>query len=190
MNLKILFHIVLLAVLTIFSSCSSVTVETADNFEMVELPDGSMAYLNHNSRLTYDSSFNPSIIGLKGEVFLSATKGDTPFIVQTGLCEIKVLGTEFNVKSDKNEISVEVKKGRVQLETEQTNVKIESGERAVYKKNESKIKKWEAEYDFEVWLNRLKVEFRKLGKEIKHESRQIGKESKKVGREFKKEIKN
>ena len=148
------------------------------------------ASLNHNSSLAYDKDFDPRSINLYGEIFLSVTKKDVPFIVTTDLGEIKVLGTKFYVKSSKKEIKVEVEEGSVELKTIQSNNKVRRGERAVYKKNENGIKKGEAEFKFKIWMNSLKIEFKKLGKEINHSSKQLDKEYKKVSKKFKKEMKN
>jgi len=116
-NLKILPHSFFFAVMLAFISCSNISIETGDNFEVAELPDGSLAYLNHHSYLEYDEDFDPRSIKMYGEIFLSVKEGETPFIVRTELCEIKVLGTEFNVKSDSEETTVEVEEGSVELKT-------------------------------------------------------------------------
>lgn len=188
-NLKILLRITVFIVIMAFNSCSNVIIETEENFEAVELPDGSLAYLNYNSSLKYDENFDQRSIELHGEIFLSVTEGETPFIVNTDLCEIKVIGTKFNVKSDNKETAVEVEEGSVELKTKQGKKKVGRGESAVYKKDGNGIKKGKAEFKFKIWMNSLEIEFKNLGKEIKHGSKQIGKESKEVGKELKKEMK-
>lgn len=188
-NLKILSRITVFVVIMAFSSCSNVIIETEDNFEEVELPDGSLAYLNHNSSLEYNEDFDPRSIEMDGEIFLSVTGGETPFFVNTELCEIKVLGTKFNVKSDNQETAVEVEEGSVELKTKHDKNKVERGESAVYAKDGNGIKKGKAKFKFKIWMNSLEIEFKKLGKEIKHGSKQIGKESKGVGKELKKKMK-
>lgn len=176
-------------VLMAFYSCSNITIETDDNFEAVELPDGSVAYLNHNSSIAYDEDFNPRNIEMHGEIVFSVTEGETPFIVDTGLGEVKVLGTEFNVKSDGEELEVEVEEGSVELITKEHNDKVGRGERASYNKTENRIKKGKAEFKFKIWMKTLKIEFKKMGKEINRSSKQVAKESKKVEKELKKEVK-
>ena len=155
------------ALIIALSSCSSVSVETEDNFEVVELPDGSIAFLNHNSAVGYDEDFSPRTLEVQGEVFLSVVKGETPFVVKSQHGEITVLGTEFNVKSQAEELEVEVEKGIVELKTETHSDKIKRGEAAVYKKAENDFKKVKAEFKFRIWMKDLKDEFKKLGKEIK-----------------------
>ena len=182
-------YIVLLASLIALCSCSNVNVETSDNFEVVELPDGSVAYLNHNSSITYDEAFNPRAVEIQGEIFLRVSAQRTPFIVSAELGEITVLGTEFNVKSDTKRIEVEVEEGVVELKTKGHNNKIRRGEFAVYKNAEDIIQKGRAEFKFKIWMDDLKREFKKLGKEIKTSSKKIGEESEETGKELKQELK-
>lgn len=65
-----------------------------------ELPDGSVAWLNAGSELSYPHRFGKTReINLEGEVYLEVKKGTKPFIVKTAYGEIKVLGTKFNVSA-------------------------------------------------------------------------------------------
>jgi len=66
---------------------------------MVKLPDGSEVWLNANSRLVYNSfSASHRQVELKGEAFFKVFHNEkAPFIVRTNECDIKVLGTTFNV---------------------------------------------------------------------------------------------
>ncbi len=188
-TVKSTLYIILPLALIISTSCSKVSVETADNFEVVELPDGSIAYLNHNSAIEYDDEFSPRIVQIEGEVFLSVTADRTSFAAKTDLGVITVLGTEFNVKSDAKEIEVEVEEGIVELKTKIHSDKVRRGETAVYKKVENEIQKGKAEFKFRAWMSDLKREFKRLGKEIKSHSKEIGKESKEAGKEIKEELK-
>ncbi len=66
---------------------------------IVKLPDGTEVWLNANSRLVYNS-FSASLrqVELKGEAFFKVTHNENaPFVVKTNECDIKVLGTTFNV---------------------------------------------------------------------------------------------
>src|SRR5688572_10912643 len=131
---NVTFYIFFTALVITLSSCSSVSVETDDNFDVVELPDGSIAFLDHNSAVGYDKEFSPRTLEIQGEVFLSVVKNETPFVVKSEHGEVTVLGTEFNVKSQAEELEVEVEKGIVELKTELHSDKIKRGEAAVYKK--------------------------------------------------------
>ena len=188
-NPKITSYVFFTASLIGLLSCSSVSIETDDNFEAVELPDGSVAFLNHNSTVKYDKEFSPRTLEVHGEVFLSVVESETPFVVKSQLGELTVLGTEFNVKSHAEELEVEVEDGIVELQTKAQTEKLKRGEAAVYKEAENEFKKVKAEFKFRIWMKELKDEFKTLGKEIKTNAKEIGKESKDVGKQFKKELK-
>lgn len=187
--LKITSHIILGLSVIVFSSCSGVSVETEDNFEVVELPDGSLAFLNRNTSLRYDEEFDPRSLKVRGEVFLSVAEGETPFVVTSDYGEITVMGTEFNVKAEAEKLEVEVEEGIVELKTKAHSEQVKQGEAAIYKKAENDFKKIKAEFKFRKWMKELKVEFKKLGKEIKSSSKELGKESKKAAKKLKKELK-
>jgi ferric-dicitrate binding protein FerR (iron transport regulator) len=186
---KVTSYIFFIASLIALSSCSSVTVETEDNFEVVELPDGSLAFLNQNSAIAYDKEFSPRTLEVQGEIFLSVVEGETPFVVKSQHGELKVLGTEFSVKAHAEELEVEVEEGIVELKTMAHSDRVKRGEAAVYKKAENDFKKVKAEFKFRIWMKDLKDEFKRLGKEIKASSKEIGKESKEGGKQLKKELK-
>jgi transmembrane sensor len=77
----------------------------------VTLPDGSIIFLNRNTVLSYRHNFgkNGRKVTLNGEAFFDITPDSlNPFIVNTGIARIKVVGTSFNVISDNSESAVEV----------------------------------------------------------------------------------
>lgn len=68
----------------------------------VELPDGTMVWLNAGSKLTYDKNYGVELreVTLTGEGYFDVVKNkDKPFIIHTSSINIKVLGTVFNVKA-------------------------------------------------------------------------------------------
>jgi transmembrane sensor len=69
----------------------------------ITLPDGTLVWLNVNSKLTYpaDLGKNPQRkVYLQGEAYFDVAHHQThPFLVQTKKLSIKVLGTAFNVKA-------------------------------------------------------------------------------------------
>jgi len=86
----------------------------------VVLADGSVVWLNSNSELKYPNSFNSRTrrVILNGEAFFQVNRDtDHPFVVDAGEIAVKVLGTEFNVQSYSEELSVkvEVESGKVQV---------------------------------------------------------------------------
>jgi transmembrane sensor len=66
------------------------------------LPDGTKVWLNAGSNLSFDSSYGKNIreVSLSGEAFFDVVKNkEKPFIIHTSKINIKVLGTQFNVRS-------------------------------------------------------------------------------------------
>lgn len=68
----------------------------------IQLPDGTLVWLNSDSELSYANDIakqGKRIVKLKGEAFFDvAHRTGQSFIVQTDRLSIKVLGTAFNVK--------------------------------------------------------------------------------------------
>jgi len=171
----------------VFFSCSQETVKSGDSYEGVELPDNSIVYLNHNSSISYDKDFESRKVELTGEAYFNVTKGETPFTITTSMGEVSVLGTEFNVKLDDEELDVEVESGTVELTTNQGKNKLTQGQKASYNKGNNKIELGNAKLEFKQWVRLLEIEFKTLGKEIKKGSKVVEKEAKKVGKDLKKE---
>lgn len=66
----------------------------------MKLPDGSIVWLNADSKLSYSESFSRKNrnVRLEGEGYFEVEHGEHPFVIQTDSAQIKVLGTKFNVK--------------------------------------------------------------------------------------------
>jgi transmembrane sensor len=84
------------------------------------LPDGSTVWLNAGSRIVYEPAFTDKLreVTLEGEAYFDIVKQpDRPFIVHAGDINIRVLGTAFNVKSYKEDKTVETTliRGLVQI---------------------------------------------------------------------------
>ena len=82
----------------------------------VTLPDGSVATLNADSRISYQSGNwdNNRKLELAGEAFFEVKKG-SKFEVETNTGTVAVLGTSFNVFTRKNALKVECVTGKVKL---------------------------------------------------------------------------
>lgn len=68
----------------------------------IQLPDGSIVWLNAGSKLTYTKEYGQQIreVTLTGEAYFDVVKmKEKPFIIHTSSINIKVLGTAFNVKA-------------------------------------------------------------------------------------------
>ncbi|WP_346863214.1 FecR domain-containing protein [uncultured Draconibacterium sp.] len=116
----------------------------ADNGQIskVELPDGSMVWLNSGSKISYNNLFaaNNRNITLIGEAYFEVTKNeDIPLIVTSNEIKVKVLGTKFNVAAypESEIISVVLESGKVELlSTKEANFQchLKPGERATFNK--------------------------------------------------------
>ncbi|MCW3485442.1 FecR family protein [Chitinophaga nivalis] len=76
----------------------------------LQLPDGTRVWLNAGSKLTYGHAFGQvnREVTLIGEAFFDVTKNaEQPFIIHTAKMDVKVLGTQFNVKAYPNEPTTE-----------------------------------------------------------------------------------
>ncbi|MEO1010416.1 MAG: FecR family protein, partial [Bacteroidota bacterium] len=87
----------------------------------IQLSDGSVVQLNSGSSITYPVNFiagEDRKIALQGEAFFEVQKDSIhPFLVNTGLLEIEVLGTRFNViaYTEDEETNVVLTEGSVSL---------------------------------------------------------------------------
>lgn len=90
-----------------------IVASTGDNEKniIVSLSDGSKVTLNHNTKLSYSSSYGKRSrnVSLTGEAFFEI-KGDPskPFIIDAGKARVKVVGTSFNVITENYDSAVEV----------------------------------------------------------------------------------
>lgn len=86
----------------------------------LQLPDGTKVWLNSNSRIKYDKTYNKDnrIIDLEGEAYFVVAKDKSrPFIVKTNAVSIRAIGTTFNVKAynDENTITTTLIEGKVNV---------------------------------------------------------------------------
>lgn len=83
------------------------------------LSDGTKIWINSESKLTYPSDFSPSSrkVLLEGEAYFEVSHNErSPFIVESPLINVKVLGTTFNVRAyQEEETSVTLSKGKVEV---------------------------------------------------------------------------
>jgi ferric-dicitrate binding protein FerR (iron transport regulator) len=86
----------------------------------VVLPDGSTVQLNSDSHLKFMSSFSSSEreVKLEGEGFFNVTHDKSrPFVVETPVLQVEVLGTMFNVSSYPNDsiVTTFLQTGKVKI---------------------------------------------------------------------------
>jgi len=95
---------------------SPTTYHTGDRERnAIVLGDGSEVILNHNSDLSVNLKDDKAgrRTDLTGEAFFKVQKTGSPFIVNTDLGSVQVLGTEFNVRTRRGMMEVAVVSGRV-----------------------------------------------------------------------------
>lgn len=99
----------------------------------VELSDGTKVWLNAETQLRVPTTFVGAErrVRLKGEAYFDVTKNDRqPFIVETELGEVKVYGTQFNVKfyPEEKEIKTTLVEGNIGFKSERVaEVRIKPG---------------------------------------------------------------
>lgn len=110
---------------------------------MVDLPDGSMVWLNSGSEITYPIVFNTSerLVNLKGEAYFEVQKAETPFLVSNLGPQIKVYGTEFNVNSyaDEDVVTVALAEGKVALDLNGKEEFLEPGQVSYFDRKKNKV---------------------------------------------------
>ena len=129
----------------------------------VILPDGTKVWLNNSATLKYPREFSEKErnVYLDGEAYFEVTKNrHKPFTVQSDAMRVRVLGTTFNFKSDKNcriaeatliEGEIEVKGNK-----EEGQIILAPGQRAELNKNNRRltVKQVNAKLDA-VWHDNL-----------------------------------
>jgi len=183
--------VVLIFLITVCLISCSESVETSDNFEVVEFPDGSVAYLNINSSIKYDKSFKNRNVDLSGEAFFIIEESNSPFSINTDLGEITVTGTELNIKVDDDleELEVDVAKGEVEMKTKNEKKSVRQGEKAIFNKKKGSINKGKSNQQYKKWLKELNAEFAGIEKDIKKGTKAVEKEADNISKKLKKLIK-
>ncbi len=88
---------------------NEVVVKRGSNTQF-KLPDGSTVWLNAGSKLNYDKINESGVreVYLSGEGYFDIVRNSKrPFIIHTSTIDIKVLGTQFNVKAYPDDKTVE-----------------------------------------------------------------------------------
>ena len=131
----------------------TVALTTKGEQKKVELPDGSIATLNADSRLSYQADDWDKARNLKlaGEAFFEVKKGNK-FEVETSTGTVAVLGTSFNVFDRNNALKVECLTGKVKLTGKLGNAvqvltpgmgaKINQGKLSKYSFDKTESSKW------------------------------------------------
>jgi transmembrane sensor len=109
----------------------NVELSTLANSDDLKLPDSSSVTLYHHTRLSYPKNFDKNLRAVEmhsGEAFFAITSdAQRPFIIQTPLASIRVVGTSFNVTVTNNQLQVGVREGKVMIYTQKDTTLIETG---------------------------------------------------------------
>lgn len=105
----------------------------------VVLPDGSKVWLNAASSLRFPALFKGQFreVKLTGEAYFEVAKNpDMPFKVKSGLAEVEVLGTHFNIMAYDNESAMKTTllEGAVKIKSGTSTNILKPGEQAVLNK--------------------------------------------------------
>ncbi|SHK21846.1 FecR family protein [Maribacter aquivivus] len=137
------------------TSTSSTTIATKiAESKTVELPTGSLVELDAASSITYnkDDWEDSRILTLSGQAFFNVTSG-APFIVKTPTAQVSVLGTQFNISTQKEQFSVYCYEGKIEVSYKNNSEIITKGQ-SVFLVN-GKLKKDKHEYLSPEWMNGL-----------------------------------
>jgi len=149
-----------------------ITIQTNSKSQNIHLPDSSWVYLAANSLLKYNSDFkNNRKSDLEGEAYFIVTKDKLhPFIVFTKSTITKVVGTEFNIKTEEENVEIEVTKGVVEFGSisSKEHSKLIKGDNAHYNSKSKKIVKNKSEKkQLNLW-KKIKKEVKKIFKKNKN----------------------
>jgi ferric-dicitrate binding protein FerR (iron transport regulator) len=152
-----------------YSKPELLSIVTTDSISEKTLTDGSMITLNQNSELKYPEKFENESreVSLTGEAFFKVSSNpEKPFIIHSGVVDVKVVGTSFNV-SNYNEIStieVFVKEGKVivfavnQNGEKTDSIFLEAGSKGIFDKKTSLLRKAvQADGSELFWINQTLI---------------------------------
>lgn len=134
----------------------------------IVLPDSSVVYLNSESVLKYPSHFvNNRQVYLQGRAYFMVKKQNgARFVVNTPAgAKIEVLGTEFNVNSEADEVNTTLVNGSVQFtcidaENKEKNIRIVPGEKISYNVQSKELRQETADIDAEIEWKEGKTVFK------------------------------
>lgn len=142
----------------------------------ITLSDGTKVWLNSNSSLKYPSAFSASErrVELTGEAYFEVSKNkQKPFIVETSLQKVEVLGTKFNINAydDESSTQTSLAEGSVRVSCKNNTTLLKPGQQstltdqniAVRSINLDQVLDWK-NGDFNFSNNNLKEIMRKISR--------------------------
>lgn len=122
-------------------SYTVLTVKSGEPAREFILPDQTSVWINSASTVRYVDDFRESRrIYLQGEAFFSVARDERrPFVVKTGQLSTQVLGTQFNIKEEGDNISVTVSEGLVKVYHEPDTLLIKADQQAVFDQGSGRL---------------------------------------------------
>lgn len=131
---------------------------------MMILADGTQVFLNAESKLRYPVRFRGDrVVEFEGEGYFCVAKDSLhPFIVKTKGMEVKVLGTEFNLRAyhEENSFQTTLVKGSVQVKSGDNQYKIKPGEQAVYERTSGLLSTREVDVSLYTAWHHAEIKFK------------------------------
>lgn len=120
------------------------TYITDKNKSDFTLDDGTRIVLNRHSRLSYSNEYGTEQrkVGLEGEAYFEVAKNpEKPFIIDMGKASIRVLGTTFSVKADKenDQITAVLIEGSIRFESDTQQVLLSPDQQLTFTWSSHKI---------------------------------------------------
>lgn len=141
-------------------NASPLTVTTAaGERSQVQLPDGSMISLNHNTRISYsfDARHHTRNVTLDGEAYFDVNSDpEQPFIVSCDGLLIECKGTAFNVKGypDEKEVTAVLANGAIVASAHEQTVTMKPGTKVSFDKRSRTLQSSMVETsDYTAWLS-------------------------------------
>jgi transmembrane sensor len=132
----------------------------------IRLRDGTQITLNSGSKISYPHEFGDPVrfVRLEGEAHFSVTQNDMPFYVYADQVVIEILGTEFNVRSFKDDdIKIAVYEGIVSVayfdDKQEDTAILEKGDLAIVSRQRSEGLSLSRNIDLEHYFGWLDYRF-------------------------------
>lgn len=121
-----------------------VVEQLAEHRREIQLSDGSIVRVNRGAVLTHPQIFSGKkrSVELTGEAFFEVSPdASKPFLVETELATVRVVGTRFNVRAIENEPTVEifVEEGKVIVEANGQQIALMAGQTGIFEKKTGQL---------------------------------------------------
>ena len=126
----------------------------------MQLGDGTLVWLNADSEITFPSSFDGKErkVVAKGELFFDVAEDKShPFIVETPIGNIRVLGTAFNVHCYKDEMPMTtLVRGKIAYSLDKDSVILTPGQQCRVEDNKLSVREDDT-YEYVSWIDEILV---------------------------------